>query len=1039
MDAGRSKCRTALLTAALLALAVASPAGAATVQKTAFGIQVTDSGSEQNALSVELVAGQIRVRDTVTAPTAASIDCTESGGDVFCPDDVRDVFASLGGGNDTITFGDGLVASVDGGDGEDEITGADGADSLLGGSQNDRIAGGAGTDQIEGGGGNDILRGGAGNDFFNSFVGGGPDPVIDTDPGNDDLDGEGGSDSLNGGTGGDVMTDTGNDGAKDEVHYGRGDHESAVGVNVTMASGRNDGNSPDGLFDDVGAGIEQVVGTGARDELTGSAGADTLRGRDGDDRLAGGTGSDTLTGGAGNDTLEAREGVADASLDCDDTSGSQGTSDTAVVDAADPAPVRCEVVERPATGGSTSPPPAAAPTQTTGPQPPRTAGRPVVVRSGARLTCQPGAWSAAPTFAYAWFAAGVTAPLGTGPAYTLVPADAGRLVYCLVAARSAGGTGVARSVLLSIPAIVTMPELQFRTESFSRERLMKLTNGAITLTTKRKAKRNIDCALGGTKGSEAACSTAAARTARKKLDPGDVYVTTPKDGKTLEADPATGALPRVSLGIYDRSLDDKLPPVATKRKFGDDCPLTGPGFTSGDEKAFIAGLQGKYESVARAALDQRECLFKIRDSFRRDQESDPYVASLEGIEIDDRRGLRVTVARNRQADLAVIPYHRRLEGRDDFAGVDISRGEINPGLGSDGDLTTLVGNPNDLCFHVREASTGRPVPGVVVRATGPDGRLVADRVSLREQGGGTDENGNRCDRWRIEERGEYRFTFDYRGTNGINEEGSLRIDAVSRARDSYTTISGRKLECVVDRCVQTGTATPRARQAVVIESVILVAAVSVLVKQIIDANTRGGDRPAALRTGQALAGGDPEVSLFRAAGSGGVTPGFLTTGGKLAPAASIISGGAGNIISGGAGNIISGGAGNIISGGAGNIVANDGATISAPPGGALTSLAGAGIISGGAGNIVANDGATIVSGGAGNLIGQDGAGVVSGGAGNLTARGGEVVQIGERSVITEGGRLAPGTLVAVGAAAGIPVAPIISGGAGNLIGQDGAG
>lgn len=50
----------------------------------------------------------------------------------------------------------------------------------------------------------------------------------------------------------------------------------------------------------MGAGIERVVGTGARDELTGTADADNLLGRGGDDRLAGGLGADTYAGGAGN-------------------------------------------------------------------------------------------------------------------------------------------------------------------------------------------------------------------------------------------------------------------------------------------------------------------------------------------------------------------------------------------------------------------------------------------------------------------------------------------------------------------------------------------------------------------------------------------------------------------------------------------------------------------------------------------------------------------------------------------------------------------
>jgi hypothetical protein len=622
-------------------------------------------------------------------------------------------------------------------------------------------------------------------------------------------------------------------------------------------------------------------------------------------------------------------------------------------------------------------------------------------------------------------------------------------VFCAVLASNNGGIGIARSALLLVPTVVRMPELQFRSESYSREKLLKLTNGAIVLKVQRKGKGSITCAQGGTKGTDAECATAAAKKARKKLDPGDVHSTTPKDGRVLEADPGSGELPTVKLNVYDRGLDAPLPPVETKRRFGDDCPLTGPGFTAEERKAFVAGLQGKYESFARTTLDKRECLFRIKDDFNRDQESDPYVGAIEGVEIDKRNGLRLTIERNRAPDLVVIPYHRRLRGTDNFAGANISAGaEINPGLGSDGDLTTLIGTRNDVCFHVREASTGRAVQGVAVKALDPNGRLVVDRFSQVPIGRATNADGNSCDMWPIEERGEYRFSFDWRGDNGVNEEGWLRIDAVDRLRETYTTISGRKLRCTApDRCEQVGTGGSTARAAVVVEAVILATVVGVLVKGVLDSRGKGVDQAAAAKASSALAGGDPEVSLFKAAGGGGVTAGFLTTGGKLAPGAGIVAGGAGNVLSDNGLGLVSDNGLGVVAGGAGNLVASEGRTVKPSPGGALVAIGGSGIVAGGAGNIVAGgagnivaggagnligqDGAGIVAGGAGNLIGQDGAGVVAGGAGNFLARGDTVTQIADRSVITSSGQLAAGTAVAAGIGAGTPTSPIISGGAGN--------
>jgi len=170
---------------------------------------------------------------------------------------------------------------------------------------------------VEGGAGNDILVGGAGRDR---------------------LDGGPGSDQLAGLGGGDFLFDTGADDQPDTVSYDDAAH-TVTGVNVTIGDGTaNDGTQGvDGSgatsLDDVGAGIDRVVGTNFDDVLFGSAAPETL---------VGGLGTDVLYGQGGNDRLEARDDTVDGTLDCGDG------DDTAVVDADDPAPAHCETQDRPA-------------------------------------------------------------------------------------------------------------------------------------------------------------------------------------------------------------------------------------------------------------------------------------------------------------------------------------------------------------------------------------------------------------------------------------------------------------------------------------------------------------------------------------------------------------------------------------------------------------------------------------------------------------------------------------------------------------------
>lgn len=71
---------------------------------------------------------------------------------------------------------------------------------------------------------------------------------------------------------------------------------------------------------------------------------------------------------------------------------------------------------------------------------PRISGSPLSRRV---LTCAPGAWSGAPSFAISWLRNGTR--IASGGTYTVTRADAGTALQCRVAASNAGGTTVATS------------------------------------------------------------------------------------------------------------------------------------------------------------------------------------------------------------------------------------------------------------------------------------------------------------------------------------------------------------------------------------------------------------------------------------------------------------------------------------------------------------------------------------------------------------------------------------------------------------------
>lgn len=175
--------------------------------------------------------------------------------------------AKLGNWSKSTATGYGVAwwVTLNGGDGNDNLSGNGGADKLDGGNGDDLLQGGAGNDTLNGGAGNDVLAGGvynpwwggydgAGNDVYQFGRGDGQDRIFDDDAtaGNVDkivfkagvavddcVDGDAGDDSLDGGAGNDWLY--GGEG-NDRYAFGRGsgvdrimDYDPSAGNKDTLS------------------------------------------------------------------------------------------------------------------------------------------------------------------------------------------------------------------------------------------------------------------------------------------------------------------------------------------------------------------------------------------------------------------------------------------------------------------------------------------------------------------------------------------------------------------------------------------------------------------------------------------------------------------------------------------------------------------------------------------------------------------------------------------------------------------------------------
>ncbi len=345
--------------AVMLALAVASPAGAATVSSSGGVITFQAAAGEANSANVDrsFSGSEFILRDsnaTVTAGPGCYVGSEYVPGDIYCPGSASRIRFNLGDGNDTIlvysSVGVSVTTEINAGEGGFQSIRSEspGPTVITGGAGTERIATFGGDDNIDAGAGDDYIDSGAGHDAVNA--GPGTDEVR-AGPGADEVQGGSGADLLYGDAGMDVVNggadddrlygeqdadvlngDDGNDWLHDDGSFEQGfasgdilnggpgrdlaDYGSRGGtlpVTITLDGAANDGSAQES--DNVGpAGdIEIVEGSGNDDvligsdrgeELRGGFGNDKLDGLGGDDVLDGFGGNDQLAGGDGNDTLE---------------------------------------------------------------------------------------------------------------------------------------------------------------------------------------------------------------------------------------------------------------------------------------------------------------------------------------------------------------------------------------------------------------------------------------------------------------------------------------------------------------------------------------------------------------------------------------------------------------------------------------------------------------------------------------------------------------------------------------------------------------
>src|SRR5215475_3220464 len=185
---------------ALLALAAAVPAGASSIAYAGDTLVFSAAPGERNFVVVDGDDQHVTFTDDNAIAFPAD-RCSQDDPEypVSCDTPARAVRVDLGDGDDNGSFGFSIpadrsfeidggpgadllkgprngvgTATLDGGDGNDDLQSEETADTLIGGGGNDKLSAGGGADILHGGDGNDQLRDDDGRTPVGDLIDGGP-------------------------------------------------------------------------------------------------------------------------------------------------------------------------------------------------------------------------------------------------------------------------------------------------------------------------------------------------------------------------------------------------------------------------------------------------------------------------------------------------------------------------------------------------------------------------------------------------------------------------------------------------------------------------------------------------------------------------------------------------------------------------------------------------------------------------------------------------------------------------------------------------
>ena len=200
--AGVTAAAVAVVAALVAGRAVAAPSSAATKASATHRTSRSGDATLQNGL---LTVDGSNADDKITLRLQAATVQVDFGDDgtpdfSFSAADVNAIDVNAGNGDDTVGVDETngaftIPMTIDGGNGNDNVTGGSGDDTLAGGNGDDILNGGNGTDTLQGGNGTDTIDGNRGNDP--EFGGNGDDTFIwNPGEGSDTIEGQNGNDTM---------------------------------------------------------------------------------------------------------------------------------------------------------------------------------------------------------------------------------------------------------------------------------------------------------------------------------------------------------------------------------------------------------------------------------------------------------------------------------------------------------------------------------------------------------------------------------------------------------------------------------------------------------------------------------------------------------------------------------------------------------------------------------------------------------------------------------------------------------------------------